>query len=88
MNSRNGQVGFSQRVRLEWVEYTAGLVMAGRASEDIRDALRSHLRDKLSVGSDPDRGNRDEAMSILMKIWAGPPAGLASFRDEGLLFLR
>ncbi len=88
MRGRNGQVGFSQRVRLEWLEYTAGLVMAGRSIDDVRNALRSHLRDKLSVGSDPDRGNRDKAISILMRIWVGPPAGLASFRDEGLRFLR
>lgn len=86
--NRNGQVGFSQRVRLEWLEYTAGLVMAGRPHEDILNALRAHLQDKLSVGSNPERGNRDKAISILMKIWASPPGCAVSFRDEGLAFLR
>jgi len=85
---RNGQVGFSQRVRLEWLEYAAGLVMAGRSHEEILDALRTHLHDKLSVGSAPERGNRDKAITILMRIWVAPQSSLASFRDEGLSFLR
>ena len=29
MNNRQKQIGFSQRIRLEWLQYTANLVLAG-----------------------------------------------------------
>ncbi len=86
--SRDRQVGFSQRIRLEWLEYAAGLVLVGNDKAQVEEALQAHLRDKLSVGGNALRGTREKAITILMKIWALPPKRLSSFRDEGLGFLR
>lgn len=86
--NRRGQVGFSQRIRLDWLEYTSNLVLAGNPREEIVAALSERLKEKLSVGSQPVRGNRDKAITILTKIWVTAPSELQSLRDEGLHHLR
>lgn len=82
------QIGFSQRVQLDWLEQTAALVLAGQTREQIETALQECLRDKLSIGGAAQRGNREKAITILLKIWASVPKCLQSFRDDGLDYLR
>lgn len=86
--NRRDQIGFSQRIRLEWLEYTANLVLAGNPRAEIVAALRERLKEKLSVGNQPERGNRDKAITILTKVWVTVPKELQSLRDEGLEHLR
>ena len=81
---RGGQIGFSQRIHLDWLEYTANLVLAGNPREEIVAALGERLKEKLSVGNQPERGNRDKAITILTKVWVTVPRELQSLRDEGL----
>ncbi len=81
------QIGFSQRIQLPWLEYTAGLVKTGKSRNEINDALQDYLSDKLSIGGSAVRGNREKAITILHKIWQGPPDELMALRDEGLNFL-
>ena len=83
-----GQVGFSQRIRLEWLDYTANAVLAGNGKDEIAAALRERLREKLSVGNDPERGNRDKAVTILTKVWVTVPGERRALHDEGLDLLR
>jgi len=85
---RYTQIGFSQRVRLEWFEHAARLVSAGIAPAEIDAALQDVLSDKLSVGGTAERGNREKAISILLKIWARPPRDLEPLRDDGLKLLQ
>ena len=85
---RRSQIGFSQRIRLEWLEYTANLVLAGNSREEIVAALSERLKDKLSVGNQPERGNRDKAITILTNVWVTVPPELQSLRDQGLDYLR
>lgn len=87
MNSRLTQIGFSQRVRLEWLERTANLVLAGNDEAPIYNALQELLEDKLSVGGNAKRGNREKVITILMKIWVRPPRDLHSLQREGLKLL-
>lgn len=82
------QIGFSQRVRLEWLDYTAGLVLAGKSPSEINTALQTYLQDKLSVGGSAVRGNREKVITILMRIWVIPPDSLRGVRDEGLALAR
>ncbi len=86
-SSRLTQVGFSQRVRLEWLERTANLVLAGNDEASIEGALQELLEDKLSVGGNAKRGNREKVITILMKIWVRPPHHLHPLRREGLKLL-
>ena len=88
MNGRANQIGFSQRIRLEWLEQTANLVLAGNDKAGINDSLQEMLKDKVSVGGEAVRGNREKAITILMKTWITVPRGLEVLRDEGLKILQ
>jgi hypothetical protein len=82
------QVGFSVRVRLEWFEQTANLLLAGYSREEIKSVLEKSLEDKLSVNGTEGRGTRQKAISILLKTWVGSPTELIPLRNEGLEFLK
>jgi len=84
MNGRASQIGFSQRIRLEWLEQTANLVLAGNDKAAVNDSLQELLKDKVSIGGQAIRGNREKIITILMKIWFTVPRGLEALRDEGL----
>jgi hypothetical protein len=88
MNENLNQVGFSQRIRLEWLQYTANLVIAGNERNTIYNELRNMLKDKLSLGSNAKRGALEKAITILMKIWQNVPPGLEGLRDTGLELLK
>ncbi len=88
MNQRNSQVGFSQRIQLEWLEHTANLVLAGNGKEEVEKALQEMLQDQLSVGGKAKRGNREKAITILLKIWVTVPKILKPLRDDGLELLQ
>ncbi len=82
------QVGFSQRVQLSWMEYTAQLALAGKERDAVNRALQDHLAEKLSVGSQVQRGAREKAITILLKIWHTPPVELEPLRDEALVLFK
>lgn len=82
------QVGFSQRIQLSWLEYTAQLVLAGKSRDEINDALQEHLQDKLSVGHQVERGNREKSITILLKVWRDIPRAMLPLRDEGLEYIQ
>lgn len=87
--NRRVQVGFSQRIQLAWLEYTADLVLAGYPRSEIEATLQELLKERLSKGRTAEsRGNREKAITILLKIWAAPPAHVKELRDEGLELLR
>ncbi len=88
MGTRTNQIGFSQRVRLEWLEKTANLVLAGNNKDEINNALQELLKDKVSVGGKAVRGNREKIITILMKTWLTTPSELEDLRLKGLELLK
>ena len=88
MSDRVIQIGFSQRVRLEWLEKTANLVLAGNTKSAVNDALQDLLKEKVSVGGQAVRGNREKIITILLKVWLNAPTALESLRVEGLDLLK
>ena len=88
MNERINQIGFSQRIRLEWFEQTTQLVLAGNNRAAVKDSLEHLLQDKVSVASQAVRGNRGKVISILMKTWITVLVALEPLREEGLHLLR
>ena len=88
MNRRIGEVGFSQRVRLEWFDQTANLVLAGNDKTAINDTLQTLLKDKVSVGGEAERGNREKIVTILLKTWFNVPSELEPLRLDGLELMR
>ncbi len=85
---RREQIGFSQRIQLAWLEYTTNLIFAGCSKDQIVAALSEQLKDRLSVGNNPKRGNRDKAITILTKVWVTVPTELQPLRDKGLELLQ
>ena len=84
MNGRAGQIGVDRIIRLDWLEKTANLVMAGNTKTSINEILQDLLKDNLSGGKPGVRGSREKTITILMKIWLTVPSGLEALRDEGL----
>jgi len=82
------RIGFSQRIRLDWLEKTARLFLAGNTREEIETELQDFLQDKLSIGGSAERGTREKVITILLKIWVSVPGPLAAFHKEGLEFLK
>ena len=88
MNGRQAQIGFSQRIRLEWFEQTANMILAGNDKTAINDSLQALLEDKISVGGQAVRGGREKVITILLKTWLTVPRELETLRDEGLDILQ
>ncbi|MEW6546395.1 MAG: hypothetical protein AB1446_05690 [Bacillota bacterium] len=88
MTSRANQIGISQRIRLEWLEVTANLVLAGSDRATVVAALGDLLEDKVSIGGHAERSNREKVITILVKVWAQTSRELDSLRAHGLELLR
>ena len=62
---------------------------AGKDRPAVNDALQELLIDKVSVGGNAQRGNREKIVTILLKAWLTVPTELETLRVEGLdLFKR
>ena len=83
-----GGVGFSQRIRLGWLDYAANTVLAGSPEDEIVAALRERLRGRFSLGGGRVSGNRDKAVAILTRVWVAVPEERRPLQGEGLDFLR
>ena len=88
MRRDNGQIGLSQRIRLEWLEYTSSLIQEGYTKTAINEALQERLKDKVSVGGNAIRGNREKAITILFKVWLSVPPERESLRTHALQLLQ
>ncbi len=80
-------VGLSQRIRLEWLDEAAELARAGRNRAQAWSALAETLQEKVSVGGTSPRSNREKTLTVLTRIWCGPPLRLVPLRDAGLRLL-
>ena len=59
---RFSQIGFSRLIRLEWLERTANLVLAGNDESSIYDALQRFLDNKLYGGKNVKGGSREKLL--------------------------
>jgi hypothetical protein len=88
VNGRKAQIGFSQRIQLQWFEQTANLILAGNDKTAVSDSLQDLLQDKVSIGGQAIRGNKEKIITILLKTWLTIPRELESLRDGGLDLLQ
>jgi hypothetical protein len=88
MSRHINQIGFSQRVRLEWLEQTANLVLAENDKRAVNDALQELLKDKVSVDGSAERGTREKIITILLRVWLSTPSELEPLRITGLELLK
>jgi len=87
MKKGKDRIGVSQRVRLEWLEQTANLILAGNDENAVNEALQELLKDKVSKGSRAKGCNRDKVISILRMVWLNRNSNLNGLRNDGLHFL-
>lgn len=77
-------VGFSQRIALPWLHRAAEMALAGmpldQATQELTDVLGEHL----SQDNNPQRGNRDKAVTILRRIWLVEEPATITLRDAAL----
>ena len=86
-NRRASQVGLDRLVRLNWLERTARLVLAGNDATAVKEALQESLRGALRSNNTKVRGSLDKTITVLMKTWVRPPRDLHSLQREGLKLL-
>lgn len=92
-------IGFSRRIRYEWLEHAAELCVAvGNAPESevntvswdaqvtgrIRQGLREYLAHQMCVPVDVPSESRDKAATLLSRIWSSVPSDVVMLRDEAL----
>lgn len=90
MGKRHDAIGIKQVARLEWMQKTANLMLAGLDAKTIRQELHEFLADRRGNGAE-DRGSdqtRTFAVNNLMRIWVSPDGELTPFRDASLVFLQ
>ncbi|MCB0556899.1 MAG: hypothetical protein KDD02_25355 [Phaeodactylibacter sp.] len=89
MGKRHEAIGIKQLVRLEWMQKTANLLLAGLDAPSIRQELHDFLSDRKGDGSQEERGeaSRTQVVNMLMKIWITPHVELVPFRDAALALL-
>jgi hypothetical protein len=84
----SGQVGFSQRIQLPWLEQTTNLILAGNSRSEIKTNLHELLSEQLSGGKTTSRGSLEKTISILFKTWLVGRPEWPFIREKGLDLLR
>src|SRR5699024_9959518 len=90
MSKRHEKLGIKQTIRLEWLQKTTRLMLAGLDAQNIRQELHEFLSCKKGSGANSIRsGNtRTFVVNNLMNIWVRPEPELVAFRDAALALLR
>lgn len=78
------QVGLDRLVRLEWLERTASLVLAGTDDRVIKSTLQEDLAGSFRSSTADVRGSLDKTITILQKVWGNPPSEIRPLHADGL----
>ncbi len=93
-------IGFSRRIRYEWLEHAAELCVAVADAPEtevnagpwdthvtgrIRQELREYLAHQMCVPVGVPSESRDKAATILSRIWSFVPSNVVMLRDEALI---
>ena len=90
MSKRDDVIGIKQAIRLEWMQKTTNLMLAGVDAKKIREDLHEFLANKKGDGTESERGktSRTQVVNMLMNIWVSLDKQLLPFRDTSLEILR
>ncbi|MDA3917246.1 MAG: hypothetical protein PF690_09760 [Deltaproteobacteria bacterium] len=90
MSNRHKKIGIKHVIRLEWMDKTLDMVLAGMSKNEIRDELNTYLADKKQSGGTGTRGKKTYiiAISILMQTWCNPDKDTKPFRDAALNYAK
>lgn len=84
MSKRHNKIAFKQIVRIEWMDRTLSLVLAGLPEKEIRELLDSYLStQQQSGGEGPVRNKATYGMSLgLLSCWFKEDQELEGFRQS------
>jgi len=92
MDKRNQRrfemIGVDRLVRLDWLQETAQLALAGDDVETIKNYLREHIQGEFPSSDSSVRGSIDKTLTILLKIWVRPPKELQDLHARALEHLQ
>lgn len=102
MDARHDLIGIKQTLRLEWLQRTTSLLLAGLDSKAIRHELHDWLADRMGSGGGTNHGHegqgrglgkrgatsRAQVVNMLMKVWVLVEPDLAAYREASLAYLR
>lgn len=89
MATRHEIIGIKQAIRVEWMEKTVNLILAGLEANAIRQELHAFFVGiQETDGSDRSKNTRTFVVNNLMRIWVDPERELIAFRDASLDLLR
>jgi len=87
-NRRFSQIGIDRLVRLEWLDKTASLFLAGNDSAKVGAILKADLKKCFQTKEATVRGSIDKTITVLLKVWTRVPVELRPLRDSGLELLK
>ena len=90
MDKRHNSIGIKQAVRLEWMQKTVNLLLAGLDDAAIRQELHAYLAERMGSGTTATRSEeaRSFAVTNLMRIWVTPDPELVALRAAALATIR
>jgi hypothetical protein len=89
MATRHDVIGIKQAIRVEWMEKTVNLILAGLQANAIRQELHEFFVSAQETdGSDRSKNTRTFLVNNLMRVWVDPERELIAFRDAAIESLR
>lgn len=89
MDDRYNKLGFKQVVRIEWMDKTVQMLLAGMTPTAIRQELDVFLATQKQSGGEGERGKVSYKMAIsLLSAWFDPEILLLPIRDSALTLAR
>jgi hypothetical protein len=89
MATRHEIIGIKQAIRVEWLEKTVNLILAGLEANAIRQELHEFfVGTQETDGSERSKNTRTFLVNNLMRVWVDPDRELIAFRDAAIDLLR
>ncbi len=90
MTKRLDSLGIKQVIRLEWMEKSIDLLMAGFSPKEIRQELDDYLSCRKQSGGIGARGENTYPMAIgiLMRSWITPSVDLIGFSNAAKILIK
>lgn len=90
MGNQHQSLGIKQVIKLQWLEYTVGLVMDGLSPNDIRIKLHGYIEQEMSKGFEGGRSQHSIGfvVNIMMRVWVSPEPEFIELRDASCYLLQ
>jgi len=86
-SDRHSQIGLDRLVRLDWLERTASLVLAGNSEAVIKETLQHEVSCAFKTNDTSVCGSISKTIRVLSVVWVSPTDELKSLNKSGLELL-